>query len=127
MKLTKYQIIKVKVDAPGQTVKFSAETDKLYQKVQGMYVSMPKDESHFDSTLELRIAKQEIFPEGFETKLLAASQSSSPNERFFEFDKDEVIEARGSHIEGRFEDGGFAVGITFPYTMNIYLKLKNEQ
>ena len=126
MKLTKYQIIKVKVDAPGQTVKFSAETDKLYQKVQGMYVSIPKDESHFGSTLELRIAEQEVLPEGFETKFLAANQSSSPNERFFMFDKDEMIEARGSHIEGRFVDGGFIAGITFPYTMTIYLKLKNE-
>ena len=127
MKLTKYQIIKVKVDTPGQTVKFSAETDKLYQRVQGIYVSLPKDESHFGSTLELRVAEQEIFPEGYETKLLAASQSSSPNERFAMFDNDEVIEARGSHLEGRFVDGGFVAGITFPYTMNIYLKLKNDK
>jgi hypothetical protein len=126
MKLTKYQIIKVKVDNPGQTVKFSAETDKLYMKVKGIYVSMPKDTSHFGSTLELRIAEQEVFPEGFETKLLAASQSSSPNERFAIFDADEVIEARGSQIEGRFVDGGFDDGSTFPYVMNIYLKLKNE-
>jgi hypothetical protein len=126
MKLTKYQIIKVKVDNPGQTVKFSAETDKLYMKVKGIYVSMPKDTSHFGSTLELRIAEQEVFPEGFETKLLAASQSSSPNERFAIFDADEIIEARGSQIEGRFVDGGFDDGSTFPYVMNIYLKLKNE-
>ena len=126
MKLTKYQIIKVKVDNSGQTVKFSAETDKLYMKVKGIYVSMPKDTSHFGSTLELRIAEQEVFPEGFETKLLAASQSSSPNERFAIFDADEVIEARGSQIEGRFVDGGFDDGSTFPYVMNIYLKLKNE-
>ena len=126
MKLTKYQIIKVKVDNSGQTVKFSAETDKLYMKVKGIYASMPKDTSHFGSTLELRIAEQEVFPEGFETKLLAASQSSSPNERFAIFDADEVIEARGSQIEGRFVDGGFDDGSTFPYVMNIYLKLKNE-
>lgn len=126
MKLTKYQIIKIKVDSAGQTVKFSAETDKLYQRVQGVYVSMPKDTSHFGSSLELRIAEQEVFPEGFETKLLAANQSSSPNERFAMFDKDEVIEAKGSHMEGRFVDGGFDDGSTFPYTMNIYLKLKNE-
>jgi len=126
MKLTKFQIIKIKVDSAGQTVKFSAETDKLYQRVQGIYVSMPKDTSHFGSSLELRIAEQEVFPEGFETKLLAANQSSSPNERFAMFDKDEVIEAKGSHMEGRFVDGGFDDGSTFPYTMNIYLKLKNE-
>ncbi len=127
MKLTKYQIIKVKVDSAGQTVKFSAETDKLYQKVQGIYVSMPKDTSHFGSTLELRIAEQEIFPEGFETRMLAVNQSTSPNERFAMFDTDEVIEARGSHMEGRFVDGGFDDGSTFPYVMNLYLKLKNEK
>jgi hypothetical protein len=127
MKLTRYQIIKVNVEAAGQTVKFSAETDKLYKRVQGIYVSMPKDESHFGSTMDLRIAEQEVFPEGFETKLLATSQSASTNERFFMFDADEAIEAGGSHLEGRFVDGGFTTGITFPYTMNIYLKLKNDK
>ena len=126
MKLTKYQIIKVKVDNPGQSVKFSAETDKLFEKVQGIYVSTPRDESHFGSSLELRIAEQEVFPDGFESRFLAANQSSSPNERFFMFDKDEVIDAKGSHIEGRFTDGGYITGITFPYVLNIYLKLKNE-
>jgi hypothetical protein len=127
MKLTKYQMIKVKVETPEQTVRFSAATDKLYSKVEGIYVSLPKDESHYGSTMELRIAEQEIFPEGFETKLLATDQSSTPNERFVIFDNDEVVEAGGSIIEGRFTDGGFADGITFPYTLNIYLKLKNVQ
>ncbi|HBG69660.1 MAG: hypothetical protein A2W93_12150 [Bacteroidetes bacterium GWF2_43_63] len=127
MKLTKYQMIKVKVETPGQTVRFSAATDKLYSKVEGIYVSLPKDESHYGSTMELRIAEQEIFPEGFETKLLATDQSSTPNERFVIFDNDEVVEAGGSIIEGRFTDGGFSDGITFPYSLNIYLKLKNVQ
>ncbi|HCB61496.1 MAG: hypothetical protein A2W93_03540 [Bacteroidetes bacterium GWF2_43_63] len=127
MKLTKYQMIKVKVETPRQAVRFSAATDKLYSKVEGIYVSMPKDESHFGSTLELRIAEQEVFPEGFETKLLATNQSASTNERFMIFDKDELIEAGGSIIEGRFSDGGFSDGIDFPYTMNIYIKLKNDQ
>jgi len=127
MKLTKYQMIKVKVETPGQTVKFSAETDKLYSRVDGIYVSMPNDNSHFGSSLELRIAEEEVFPEGFETKLLATDQSSSPNERFLLFENDEPVEAGGSLIEGRFTDGGFTDGITFPYTMNIYIKLKNSK
>lgn len=127
MKLSKYQLIKVKVNNAGESVKFSAETDKLYEKVQGIYVSLPKDESHFGSTLELRVAEQEIFPEGFETKLLATSQHVSPGERFFNFDNDEVIEAKGSYVEGRYTDGGYTTGITFPYILNIYLKLKSDK
>jgi hypothetical protein len=125
MKLTKYQLIKIKVGVAGETVKFTADTDKMYERIDGMFVSLPKDDSHFGSTLELRIADQEILPEGFETKLLACNQSTSPNERYFMFDKDEAIEAHGSHIEGRFTDGGFTNGITFPYQAIIYLKLKN--
>lgn len=125
MKLTRYQLIKVKVETPGQVVRFSAATDKLYSKVEGIYVSLPKDESHYSSTIELRIAENEVFPEGFETKLLATNQSVSPNERFMIFDNDELVEAGGSIIEGRFSDGGFSDGIVFPYTLNIYLKLKN--
>lgn len=127
MKLTKYQLIKIKVSAAGETVKFAADTDKLYERIDGLLVSLPKDDSHFGSTLELRIADQEIFPDGFETKFLACNQSVSPNEHFFLFDKDEQIEAHGSHIEGRFTDGGFTTGITFPYQAIIYLKLKNNK
>lgn len=127
MKQTKYQMIKIKVEAAGDNMKFSADTDKLYDRIDGLFVSLPKDDSHFGSTLELRIADQEIFPEGFETKLLACNQSTSPNERFFMFDTDERIEAKGSHIEGRFIDGGFASGISFPYHAVIYLKLKNDK
>ena len=125
MKLNKYQLIKVKIVAAGDSVKFTADTDKLYERIDGMFVSLPKEDSHFGSTLELRIADQEVLPEGFETKLLACNQSTSPNERFFHFDHEERIEAKGSHIEGRFTDGGFVSGITFPYQAIIYLKLKN--
>lgn len=126
MKHIKYQLIKVKINSASESVRFSADTDKLYSRVEGLYVSLPYDNSHFGSTLELKIAEQEILPEGFETKLLAASQSTSPNERFFMLGKDENIEASGSKVEGRLTDGGFAVGVTFPYTAVIYLKLKND-
>ncbi|MFH0895400.1 MAG: hypothetical protein V2A54_13270 [Bacteroidota bacterium] len=126
MKLTKYQLIKINVESSGQTVKFSADTDKLYAKVQGLFISLPKDESHFGSTIELRIADQEIFPDGYETKMLTCNQSTSPNERFFLFDKDENVDAGGSYVDGRYTDGGFSTGITFPYTAVLYLKLKNH-
>jgi len=59
--------------------------------------------------------------------LLATDQSSSPNERFLIFENDETVEAAGSLVEGRFTDGGFTDGISFPYTLNIYLKLKNSK
>lgn len=126
MKLTKYQLIKIKVNAAGESVRFTADTDMLYDRIDGLFVSLPKDDSHFGSTLELRIADQEIFPEGFETKMLACNQATSPNERFHLFDKNEQIEAKGSHIEGRYTDGGFTIGIIFPYQAIIYLKLKND-
>ena len=125
MKLTKYQLIKIRVTNPGDAVKFAADTDLLYERIEGIFVSLPNENSHFGSTFELRVSDQEIFPEGFESKMLACNQAVSPNERFVKFEKDEHIEAKGSKIDGRFIDGGYNTGVTFPYTAVIYLKLKN--
>jgi len=125
MKTTRYQIIKVQIPSSGALVRFNAETDKLYDRVMGMHISLPSQEHHLGSTIELKISEDEIFPEGFETKLLTSDQSTSPNERFSTFDEDDYIQASGSLISGRFSDGG-AQGLSYPYTAIMYLKLKKE-
>jgi len=126
MKNTKYQLIKAKVNVVGETVKLVADTDKQYERIAGLYVSLPKDELYYGSTLELKIADKEIFPEGFEAKMLACNQAVNPNERFFYFDIDEHIEAAGSHIEGKFTDGRFPFNPFEAYQVILYLKLKNN-
>lgn len=116
----KYQLLKVNIPESRAAVKFSADTDNKYQCITGLYVSLPEDEAITASTLELKIANEEIFPEDFEVKMLSCGQEVSPNDRFYERVNHQ---AEGNTIEGRFTDGGNAG--QYPYTAVIYLRLEN--
>jgi len=118
----KYQLLKIKIAESGVSIKFSADTDKKYKRLKGIFASLPDTgNALFGSTLELRVADVEVFPEEFEIKMLSCGQNVSPNERFYtQLDE----EAEGSRIEGRYIDGGNAAA--YPYTAKLYLLLQEK-
>ena len=118
----KYQLLKIKVTSEKENVKFSADTDKKYKKLTGLFASLPNKDALFASTLELKVANEEIFPEDFEIKLLTCGENVTPNERFYnKLD----CEAMGSRIEGRYVDGGNSEN--YPYVALIYLQLEEKR
>jgi len=122
MTLIKYQLLKIKVSSQNEIVKFSADTDKKYKKLTGIFASLPYEDAFFGSKLELKVANEEIFPEGFELKLLTCGNNVSPNDRFY---TKLECEAQGSRIDGRFSDGGNADD--YPYMAILYLKLEEKR
>ena len=121
MKETKIQIIKIPVAQSGEKVKFSADTDKMYRQITGLYASLPEDKAVTGTSLELKISDKEIFPEDFEIKMISTGMNVSPNERFYERINEE---ANGSRIEGRLSDSGLAD--TYPYIAKLYLRLEEK-
>ena len=120
----KYQILKIKVNRENENIKFALDTDKKYKRITGIFASLPEDKNYralFETTLELRVADVEIFPEGFEIKMLSCGQQVTPNDRFFNQIEQE---ARGNQITGRYIDGGNAD--KYPYVAKIYLKLEEK-
>ncbi len=117
----KYQIIKVKVSERNQNIRFSADTDKKYKRLTGLFASLPSNVALFSTTLELKVADVEVFPENFEIKLLTCGENVSPNKRFY---NQLNCEAQGSRIDGRYVDGGNAR--TYPYVALIYLQLQEK-
>lgn len=126
MRKIKFQLVKVLVSQAGEQVRIQAETDKLYDRVTGIYVFTPFYRYHTGSTIELKIAEEEIFPEGFDTKIIASNMSVSPSQRFYTFESDEEIIAKGNLVSGKYSDGGNESGIIYPYTMTLVLKLKKD-
>ncbi len=124
MRNIKYQLIKFTVNSSGEKVRIAFDTNNLYEKVSGIFMSMPTENCHKNSCFEMQMNGEEIFPAGFETKFLATNQSVSPNERFFSL-QEENIPAKGNHAEAMFTDGGFSVD--YPYDGIIYLKLTNTK
>jgi len=122
---SKNQIIKIRVSSAGETVKVSANTNKLFEEVRGLFVNIADTKHHYKSTIGLRIDEEEIFPDEYESSRLTCVDSAEVNPYYY-FDKDEFIEAGGSKVEIKYCDGGMNDGVTFPYDVNLYLYLKNK-
>lgn len=117
----KYQIIKLTITGAGN-FPISAETDKAYKKVTGLQYSGTDTAALKDAVFtKFEIDSNEIFPDGFEVKLIQTGQEVSPNKRFY----DDIEErADGSTVSGSFQDAGNATA--YPYNARIYLRLENR-
>ena len=130
MKNHKFQQIRVNVTAPGDIVRFNAQTDKQYLRIRGIYVSLPEERLVPGSLLGLKVNNQDIFEDVHEVKLLTSGNQVAPNQKFFFFE--EHLDAAGSTVEGRYTDGQPAVenvssAFGYPYAVKIYLWLTNEK
>lgn len=125
MKNHKFQQIRVQVKASGDSVRFSADTDKQFARVRGIHISMPSEQTLVGTTLGLKINGQEVFDDAHEMRMITCGNQVAPNNKFFLFE--EFIEAGGSAVEGRVTDGGTTPAGAFPYDAKIYLWLVNDE
>lgn len=138
MKNHKFQQIRVTVTKPGDSIRFNAQTDKQYARIRGIYVSIPEERLVPGCLLGLKVNNQDIFEDVHEVKLLTSGNQVAPNQKYFFFE--ELLDAAGSTVEGRFTDGQAAISIApsasvengysaydYPYEVKIYLWLNNEK
>lgn len=125
MKNHKYQQINVRLNVPGEAVRFSAETDKQYARVHGIFISMKNDSATIGTQIGLKLNGQEVFDDAHEVRLLSCGNQVAPNRKFFLFE--ERLEGGGSSVEGKITDGGTLNESYFPIDVRIYLWLMNEK
>lgn len=139
MKNHKFQQIRVSVTKPGDSIRFNAQTDKQYARIRGIYVSVPEERLVPGCLLGLKVNNQDIFEDVHEVKLLTSGNQVAPNKKFFFFE--ELLDAAGSTVEGRFTDGQTQLAVAslaanaetsfsnygYPYEVKIYLWLTNEK
>ncbi len=124
MKNHKFQQIRLRVTGSGQSVRFSAQTDKQYARVRGIFVLLPEEQALAGTCVGLRVNNQEVFDDGHDVRLLTCGQQVPPNDRFFLFE--EFLEAGGSTIEGRVTDPGSGGSAFTEYEVILYLWLTND-
>ena len=103
MKNNKFQRIRLRVSAMGETIRFNGVCDKGYKYIKGVYVSIPQDKAIQSATLGFRLNNVELLDDGHEVRMLTCSNNVAPNTKFFSFP--EKIEANSGSIEGRYTDG----------------------
>lgn len=132
MKNHKFQQIRVQVTEPSESLRINAQTDKQYSRIRGIFVSVPEERFVPGALLGLKVNNQEIFEDVHEIRLLTSGNQVAPNKKFFLFD--ELLEAGGSTIEGKYTDGVTPDAVQdpnnppcgYPYEVKIYLWLINE-
>ncbi|MFN5365637.1 MAG: hypothetical protein ACK5CH_09505 [Bacteroidota bacterium] len=124
MKNHKFQQIRVRMTGPGQSERFSAQTDKQYDRLRGLFVLLPEDRALAGTCVGMRVNNQEVFDDAHDVRLLTCGQQVPPNDRFFLFE--EFLEAGGSTIEGRVTDPGSGGAAFTEYEVILYLWLTND-
>ncbi|MFY9310079.1 MAG: hypothetical protein WAQ28_13620 [Bacteroidia bacterium] len=115
----KYQLLKLTIPAAG-SFPINAEADKAYKQITGIHYSCTDINALKDSVFsKFEIDNNEIFPEGFEAKMILTGQEVPPDDRFYRINE----RAEGSTIIIVFKDAGNAG--TYPYNAYIYLRLEN--
>jgi hypothetical protein len=115
----KYQLIRLSIAAAGD-YPINAEADKTYGKITGIQFTTTDEAALKDAVFKkFDIDSNDIFPEGFEVKLIKSGEDLKPNERWEDLDE----RADGSTIAGMFTDAGNAAA--YPYNARIYLRLAN--
>jgi hypothetical protein len=74
------------LDIPTANDVFSKtfELDKNVEKVHGMLLTSDRDDlMYYRGSAKVELNSDEIFPEGYETKLLMSGLNVSPNDRYY--------------------------------------------
>lgn len=95
------------------------DLDKNIVKVHGLVFTSDRDDLlYYRGTGKVEINRQEIFPEGYELKLLMTGLNVSPNDRYYQLGG--VIPGNGN-VRVDFKDNDTAVIGFVPYRVTLYL------
>jgi len=98
----KYQQFKLRVGKTGQRIYFRSESEKDYQYIKGIALSVAYDGALYGSTFGFRVDEKEVLDESHEAHLLVFSNDNAPNQRMLFFKK--PIPIKGAKLEGVYTD-----------------------
>jgi len=74
----------LQVAAASGIISQTFELDKTVEKVHGILFASDRDDlMYYRGSAKVEVNSDEIFPEGYETKLLMSGLNVSPNDRFY--------------------------------------------
>jgi hypothetical protein len=98
------------------------ELDKTVEKVHGLLFSSDRDDlMYYRGSGKIEINSDEIFPEGYETKLLMSGLNVSPNERYYNLGG---VLPGNFKVKVEYKDTADARLQFVPYRVTIYLDVE---
>ena len=112
------------IDVPSANAIHSKtfELDKTVEKVHGLLFSSDRDDlMYYRGSAKVEINSDEIFPEGYETKLLMSGLNVSPNERYYNLGG---VAPGNFKVKVEYKDTADARLQFVPYRVTIYLDVE---
>ena len=98
------------------------ELDKTVEKVHGILFASDRDDlMYYRGSNKVEINSDEIFPEGYESKLLMSGLNVSPNERFYNLGG---VPPGNFKVKVEYKDTPDARLQFVPYRVSIYLDVE---
>jgi hypothetical protein len=98
------------------------ELDKTVEKVHGVLFSSDRDDlTYYRGSAKVEINSDEIFPEGYETKLLMSGLNVSPNDRYYNLGG---VPPGNFKVKVEYKDTADARLQFVPYRVSIYLDVE---
>jgi hypothetical protein len=98
------------------------ELDKTVEKVHGLLFSSDRDDlMYYRGSGKVEINSDEIFPEGYESKLLMSGLNVSPNERYYNLGG---VAPGNFKVKVEYKDTADARLQFVPYRVTIYLDVE---
>lgn len=77
----------IEVSAAGQSISKTFELDKTIGLIKGLAITSNRDDlAYYRGSQKLEINREEIFPEGHESKMLMSGINVSPNLRYYDLE-----------------------------------------
>ena len=109
----------MQVTAANQIVTQTFDVDKTIAFIKGLAITSDKDDLLFyRGSQKIEINKEEIFPEGYESKLLMTGINVSPNERYTDVGK---LPPGNGKITMSYKDTDDGRSQFTPYRVTLYL------
>src|SRR5436190_23291148 len=115
----------LQVAAASGIISQTFEFDKTVEKVHGILFASDRDDlMYYRGSNKVEINSDEIFPEGYETKLLMSGLNVSPNDRFYNLGG---VPPGNFKVKVEYKDIADSRLAFVPYRISIYLDVEIKE
>jgi len=118
-----FEKIPITVTSSGQEVDITHITDIDHTCIIGIAQVFSNKDALPNCEIQLDVDGQEVFPKGFESKLIYAGEDVPPDDKYFRYINRDVKQVK---ITGKFKDGDSLSSFS-QYTANIYLMVLTDR
>lgn len=114
----------LQIDRAGETFDEEFEVESRSERILGILLTSDREDLMFyRGSQEIKINNQEVYPEGYESKLLMSGLNVAPQERFHEV----IFYVGNRKIDVKYKDTDHPKASFQPYRVSLYVFMREDE